>query len=367
MTPRQQFLTDVTKSFLEARVAWVESETPYITAGLEQAVDDLVESFGEGDIPGELRRLERTVTDELAPHWSAWKRVAALSKDNTLLPSGDFWKAVDHLEDALQLAEPRPVQEVETIAELKAQKVSDAQICKIYGWIDGNGTPEIWRLQEEIREPGKHTENWVNPNERRRQEQEAREKDVSKRIANRQASKIKQLTEPGPESIETCLRQGLSLRQTMKITKKNRDEILAEAQRLGLPAPPENYEDPRTKRSPMEPEIAEETARAFDAQQNRRGRAPQPAPVDDDDDLVFDPDVTAEAMGETVKEGEGTGEDAPGGAMTLEQEIVTYHQQGMEPAAIAENVKLEGKSGLRKVNAIIKRFSEDPAAFGVTA
>lgn len=390
MDPRFQFLSDLMTQFFDERKAWVESDAKFVTETLEQAIDELVEGFGEGTIPGELRGIEQAISRELAPAWEAWKNEARATGDLRVLPGDNFWLAVLNLERAREKAQPRPPITVETIEQLTEQKVSDRQICIIYDWLDGRGQPELWRLAEERREPGKHTANWVPKAERRRQEQDVRQAQLRQQVAQRQARKVEQLTAPCKESIEELIGQGLSAEQIAEMRKCSLDEVYAAADQMGVERPPLRYSSPGVKRAPYDPEPNESAARIFEASaKNRRGqrqpaaRKPRPAapagePVAADED-VYDPEEAlrpsyAPDLDDPEAE-DSQGGDAPraaaarataesGESQTLEAEIIAYHQTGMDEHAIAQAVSSPGeKIGVRKVRAILKRFADDPAAF----
>ena len=383
--PRQQFLADLLTQFFAVRQAWVESDAKFITEDFERAADELVEGFLEGSIPGEFRKLERVISLELAPAWQRFKEEAP--GDPHLLPGDAFWLAVAHVEKASEEAEPRQRQSIESIETLRRQGVSDRQICLIYDWVDGRGNPELWRLREEEAEPGKHTKNWISAAERRRLEQESRQQQLRRQIAERQTRKVEQLTKPCQESIEELLVQGLSATQIAEMRRCSVDDVFHEADRLGVVRPPLNYSPLGTGRGVHDADISEAQARIHDATaKNGRGRrtappkparpsSPPPASnevgqdgeyADAQDDDVLDAEE-AFAMSDADDAAEpAAGNAAPAGeSQTLEQEIVAYSQAGMDEHAIAQAVSAPGqKIGVKKVRAILKRFAEEPAAFG---
>lgn len=390
MDPRQQFLADLLTQFFAVRQAWVESDAKFITEALEQAADELVAGFSDGAIPGDFRKLERVISLEFEPAWQRFKDDAASTGDPHLLPGDAFWLAVAHVEKAREEAEPRQPQSIESIETLRRQGVSDRQICLIYDWVDGRGNPELWRLREEEAEPGKHTKHWVSAAERRRQEQNSRQQQLRRQIAERQTRKVEQLTKPCQESIEELLAQGLSATQIAEMRRCNVDEVFEEADRLGVARPPLNYSPLGTGRGVHDADISEAQARIHDATaKNGRGRrAAPPKPnkrssppavdeegddpaadadrADIDDDDVLDAEE-AFAMSEADDAAEpAAGNAAPAGeSQTLEQEIVAYSQAGMDEHAIAQAVSAPGqKIGVKKVRAILNRFAEEPAAFG---
>lgn len=373
---RRKFLLDVVSNFFAARRAWVETGPDHITRQLEEATNDLIDAWGEGDVPGELRRLERVVANELRPAWEEFTDRANRTGDTRELPGQAFWAAVGSLERIEREARPQPRQIIETIAELTAQKVSDNQICEIYGWKDDEGRPELWKLREERQNPGTHTADWISPAERRRREQEAKEEQIRERIRQREGQKLHRLTAPCKESLEELIEQGLSARQIAQMRRCTIEEVFAAADEAGLDRPPLEYESLNAQRGPMDPELSEEAARVYEPAPRRRSRPrkPLPQPVEEDAGEeageAFDDAETEDYDGLTAGDyaDEPAADAAAGepiaGALTIEQEILEYHRAGLEPRDIAANVKEGGKSvGLRKVNAIIRRYQENPADF----
>lgn len=387
MDPRQQFLEDVLVEFFDQRKTWVESDYRYVTEDLERAADELIEAFSAGTIPGDLRRVEQVVSREFAPAWEAFKRVARATGDVNTLPDDGFWLAVANLEKARAEAEPKPPLSIESIDELTRQGVPDRQICLIYEWVDDRGSPELWRLREERAEPGKHTQFWVSAAERRRQAQEGRQHELRRQIAERQTKKVERLTKPCQETTEELLRQGLAAGQIAEMRKISIEEVLDEADRLNIPRPPVRYASPGGQRAPHDPEPNEAAARIFDANaansgKRGRGRPPKPRPAPppfpnqkssaEEDDDVYDPEEalsttdlsggeSSDESGEAPEtEGDSTAAaDLPLGAMTLEDEILTYHRQGLDPEAIAAAASSpNAKVTVRKVNAVIRRLAE---------
>ncbi|HEV3341407.1 MAG TPA: hypothetical protein VG125_13645 [Pirellulales bacterium] len=388
---RTSYLLDVTANFLETHQAWVESDTPYITEDFEARADELAEVFSQGTMPGGLRKLETIVTGDFSPSWDEWRERAGRTGDPNEMPNQRFWKAVEGIQNAVTAAKSPPPVTVESIPDLVAQKVSDRQICLIYGWLDPSGAPDFQKLREEKAEPGKHTKNWVSPIEKQRQQAEQRQKQIAADIAARRARKIKHATEPSKESTEELLRQGLSASQIASMRKTTVSKVFEEADKLGIPRPPINYESPHARRGTHDPEIPEAAARAFDArgrdkvakdttESKGRGRSRKTAAqqleddlaaaaaLDDDEPLPDPADPEGESDDDAdIEEGDDATAGFPG-AMTLEQEIISYHQQGLAPAEVAKAVSSPGaKVTAAKVRGIVKRWEDDPASIGVPA
>jgi len=388
---RSAYLLDVTDNFLETHRAWVESDTPYITEDFELRADEVVEVFGQGSVPGTLRKLTEIVTGDFAPGWEEWRERAGRTGDPNQMPKDRFWKAVEDMATEIRGAKAPPVATVESIDDLVAQKVSDRQICVIYGWIDPHtGAPDFAKLREERVQPGRHTKNWVSPVEKQRQAAEAREKAIADEIAARRSRKIKTATQPSKESTEELLRQGLSASQISTMRKITVSAVMAEADRLNIPRPPINYESAHARRGRHDPDLPEAAARAFDArgkagggtEPKKRGRPAKAKPLTLEEELAaavaaedgepagggFDAADEADEF-ERTDLGEGDEVDeAPAGLLTLEQEIISFHQQGLAPTEVAKAVSSPGaKVTAAKVRGIVKRWEDDPASIGVPA
>lgn len=325
---RKTHLLLVVDRVLRVRDEWAASDVPYITEAWEEAMDDMAAVFSDGDLPGECRQMA-THVNLLLGCWREWwdrNQRADLPRDKTPAPGPKFWGALSAVEDARDRARPQPVKRLESVASLKALQppVGDQQICRIYGWRDEFGHWETWKIEEELAEPGKHSTKdpkWCPPHEKRRQEAETAQRAAVARAKRSLAQKLERMTTPAPESIAMLVRQGVSAKQIAHMHKISIDEVMAHCDEQGIARPVEDYAGPN------------HTSGQYDR-------------VQPEDKAEIDAVVA-----------EGEAQPAP---MTLEQEIVHYHKQAMDPKAIAEAVG----STPAKVKAILKRWEEDPAAFG---
>ncbi|WP_321377067.1 hypothetical protein [Trichococcus shcherbakoviae] len=221
---------------------WVESDTPYMTEVLEIAVENVIEIFSTGDVPSDCRELTKLV-DELERQWSVYRDDASIKNDPTFLPNNDFWKVVDRLRRSREVARPKPQHVLESIEELTSQKVSDRQICIIYGWIDGKGQPELRRLQEERKNPGTHTgKDFVHPLERKRIEEEERRRQIVENVRQAQQRKLQRKKVEPKESLEQLVADNVSVKQIAVILGCSTDEVSRRIAAAGLSMPADNYD-----------------------------------------------------------------------------------------------------------------------------
>lgn len=334
---RRDHLLLVTDHLLTVQREWVQSDTPYITEAVETAVDDAIDLWAHGPLPGDCRVLAGYF-DRLAERWSEWRAIAAINPDANPVPKQSFWKVLEMIAEEREAKQPQGRKTLESVATLTAQKVPDRQICKIYGWLDAKGNAELWKLEEERLKPGTHVNaDYVAPHERARLAAEEARRTSIERIREQQERKVKNLTEPAPESLEDLVRQGLTSKQIARMRKTTVKQVEADCRAAGLDVPPEKYDLQAAVPLDRAPTEAEERIDA--ARQARRDASEGDA-------------------------NDGDPDDSPGGAMTLEQEIVWHHSQGMAPADIAKNVSGgDQKITVAKVRAVLKRFEEDPAGF----
>jgi len=304
---------------LDVHDQWIQSEFEPLPQSFEEAADSLLAIFEDGAIPAECRTLFERVK-VFGEQWETWKAGGALSGEQ-YPESNAFWAALEAVRDAkLVAADTAGPPPLEPITELERQKVGDAQICAIYGF----GTlakPDMRKLAEERKAPGTHTgKDFVSPGQ---QEFAARERKVAEHTALIRRLQAEKLTPPvAPEGIPELVEQGVSASQIAAMHGKTVDEVYAECDRLKLPRPDENYADPHTARAPHEPGIPDEVERAM------------PGPLA----------KTAE--------------------LTLEQEIVQAHQQGIDSKEIAELLSTPQLAVThRKVQSVVRRFKQSPEAF----
>jgi hypothetical protein len=339
---RREHLLLVLDNLIQVWNGWsANSDVRYITKTFEDAVNDALLVFGDGSIPGDMRALYARM-DVLQEQWAAWNRKNETSGGKYPIPNSAFWKALESIEAARQ-AIIKPVRRnLETIVELTAQKVVDAQICRIYGFTDNgmpDGNPEPWKLQEERQNPGTHTDRargWLPPWEKKSKTDEAKQVEIIERIQRTRAGKLKLLAAVAPESIEQLIQEGVSGKQICKMKKIDEASLAAYCQDHGLDAPNWAGESPNAMVGVHDYVPEDEVASVLSATE-RPSKPPMPELVTEE-------------------------------PMTLEQEIIEYHKQGtMTPAEIAAAVSCEGNEvSHQKVGKVIARWEKEPQAFETT-
>lgn len=350
---RREHLFLVVDSMVEIHSKWAESDTPHITETFETAIDELLEVFELGSIPGDCRELTHRVST-MGEHWYAWKAKVELAGAINPMPGDGFWDALESVEDGRRAAEPKRAAVLEPIKELTSQKVPDRQICLIYGWTDPDGSPQFYKLQEERAEPGTHIgKDFVAPQEKERRQKDARAKAIIDRIRKARRSKVEQLSTPAPEPLADLVAQGVSAEQIGQLKHLTVQQVFAACDEQEIDRPEENYGGLEAYRSLHEGELSEPVAKSIEAGQ--RALAEQ---------------SSSESMEsvESMEPLESMGNNAVPSGLTLEQEIIFYHQQDMTPSAIAVAVSTEDETVTpQKVGKIIARFNREPEAFSMNA
>ena len=168
---RRGHLLLVINNLLEVWQKWANNpDLKYVTVSFEEAVEGVILLFSEGTIPGDLRRLTQLV-GEMEKQWSLWKARALSNPNRFQHPDTNFWATLENISQHLVDLKRPPPKRLEAVAKLRAMPgMTDHQICRIYGWYDANGNPELWKAEEEEADPGKHSyklEGWLPPHETR--------------------------------------------------------------------------------------------------------------------------------------------------------------------------------------------------------
>ena len=314
---RRNHLMLVLEHLQEVHHAWSEdNDVRYLTQEFQDILDETVEVFASGDIPADCRKISQAV-GELAGLWAKWKETGASAGED--YPTNNaFWAALEHVEDCRQKVVKRSPVVLETLVELTRQKVSNRQICEIYGWVDSRGAPELWRLAEEREKPGTHLgPGFVPPIERQAAEEEERKRQALERIRGKRRQKMEDAPKKAPESLRQLAEEGVSVKQIADLKGMTVEAVMEECERLGVSVR-QDYSDVATARAPQEPELPEEVKRS---------------------------------LGEPPK--------------TLDQQIVELHQQGYAAPQIAKELTRDGvEVSHQKASAVIRRYNKNPELFG---
>ena len=264
-TDRVRQIFDVTDHMLGERAMWAELPDEAVSLALEEAVDTVMEAFASGPVPTACRAMEAVVADALRL-WREWKDRVRDTGMVRIVPVTRFWRLLDTLAEERRKADPPPTIRLESVKLLHEQKVSARQIAMIYGFVDNLGRPEIWKVEEELAEPGKHTgpnSGWVNPVEKTKQEKEAKEQAALNRVTQLVNHKVNRESAPPPEALEDLVHQGVSVEQIVAMLGMTAQAVYAECDRQNL-SRPKTIEEIRATAGPFsrEPNEAEERIRA---------------------------------------------------------------------------------------------------------
>lgn len=339
---REKYLLAIIDGMLASHEEWVsENETNTLdeSSPLWQQVDEAIEMFSQGSIPGNLRRIADIVDRDLRQGWTTFLSRREQSLDPLReLPGNGLWKAIETIRSARPGADPLVPRKLESVPDLIAQKVTIAQIARIYNWLTPSGGPDVDKVREEIAEPGKHTSKWVDPRIAKSQEEQQRQKDRIAQLNQRQKAKLSAATKPAKETIETLIIQGLSATQISRMHHCTVDAVWAEADRLKLGRPPRHYTDARNSLAPSDHEPSEATDRikkaTTDNAAKKRGRPKKsqtPATTADDTEADGD-EPTAES---------DAADDDNGEANSVESQISAAYQGGMTIAEIAGGMGMD--------------------------
>jgi len=335
---RREVLTGLISIAIAEHDQWAaDPDHVYITARVDEAMSELIGVFEEGSIPGDCRELAKTV-EAFGSEWVDWQAEVDRRGSAVIPPPESTWKAWEAVVDCYRGVVDPPRRPLESVATLRAQVVPDWQICEIYGWKDSRGNPETRKVEEELASPGKHTTGCVDPVTRKRQEAAERQKALAERVKRLRLQKVARMSSEAPESLAELIQQGVPLHQIAEMLRMSEEQILAECEAQKLPAPPSN---PNVQAivGQHEPEMSEPMARQFDAQESERDRQQTVQPADP-------PAVDSD--------------------LPLEQQIIQYHQHGFAAADIADALTTDDqKVSRQKVQAIVKRYEDDPAAMAM--
>lgn len=327
MDERSQELTTVVDALLKVHDDWAQDpEKRYLTAEYEEAIEDTLAVFEDGDLPADCRRLDNAV-EWLRKKWAEYKEEEAAAGNAVQQPTNAFWRAIEQVRESRKAARSHRRAHLESIATLTAQKVSDNQICRMYGFVDGHGQPDLVRLQEERAEPGRHTNpdnGWEPPAEARRRDREQQQTAAVARSKKRLAEKMAARGARKPtESIAELLEQGVAANQICKMHGCSLDDVRIEADRLGIDFA-ENYGDAMNARGAYDPPLTDEQERHMDG-----GRTPALSARTDALSALSAPPATAKKRGRPRKEAPPADPDAIVSGQTPDEYIADLARRGV--------------------------------------
>ncbi len=342
---RRDHLLLATDAMLAAWNDWsVDNDAKGITTTFVDAVCDCLLLWSEGGIPGDLRALAHDI-EIMREHWNAWVRSHEVNPVKNQLPGDAFWRAMKTVDDARRIAAAPKDFTLPPIADLEKEGVSARQICQMYGFTDDHtstGQPVLKMLYEEKALPGMHTGgDWLPPHARRQRDIAVQQKAALERLAVDRQRKIDFLTKPCKETIEELIEQGVSGKQIVRMRKIGREELAGYCATHGLVMPAWEPTPPNLTSGVVD---VEDVGTVPTGQVGRPTIEPTVPPVP----IVDGPPVI----------------DMAEGPLTLEQEIVEYHNAGFDTRQIAEAVsRPDAEVSWQKVSKVLKRYQEDPEAF----
>ncbi len=337
-TNRTEDLLQSVDNFLSVHQQWSEDNTiEVLTEEYEQGIGDLFNEFSEGDMPGGMRELDRAV-ESLRMEWEAYEGYVSKASP---MPNSAFWSAVAKLRSVRDGARDPDERPLESVELLHRQGVSPHQIAIIYshngiGPFMRNGIPQLHLVEQEIAKPGSVIgKDFVHP---AKIEQARKSKEAKERWKQRTAATRRQAPTPGQESFEELLRQNLTVEQIAIIKCCSHDEVLAEANKLGIkPADPVNL---TTLRAPHEPKVTK-------AQEQSLG-TPNLPEVTEDDEPGDEGDEEEDDVGELLD--------------PLELQALEMSDKGISATQIAKDLNLKTAECAAMLKAAKKKRDEASAS-----
>jgi hypothetical protein len=329
----------IVDALIHAYDQWLATSDSKLPRSLCLALDCLAEDNGEST-PADMRPAIRTLT-------AAWTSARPTVEPGSMAADvpHDVWRGMDKLEDAHAEWARRQIPELESIQELLDQRVSERQICRIYGFVLSNGTEDLDRLAEEIAEPGKHTGNgWMAPSlaARRRKVDEAVAQ--SGRRKEHRARLTADKTSASAEDLSQLVSEGVSARQIALMMGVSVNEVIQLCDEQGIPHPDLDYASAHASRGAFEPELLEAAARSVDAAIARPTH-----PENIGRQIRADPgaegrNATGDVLGASDAMASEAGEKRRPAAAHLLGDVVKLTAEGMQPGQVARALRKAGHS-----------------------
>ena len=163
MKVTRELAVETVQHCLEALRLWEASDAPNvhwrgtvvksISDALAQAIDAVCFLCGTQDADDDAKELILAI-DRFQSEVHAWYEAVEVAPE-AVHPGGtsQMWDALVVLERYLEVRGKRLP---EPIRELMDARVSDEQICKIYGFVKPDGSADVVKLAEEKAKPGTH-------------------------------------------------------------------------------------------------------------------------------------------------------------------------------------------------------------------
>lgn len=332
MTLSKESVRELFESANRAVTTWESQDTPVvrwrgsarkaISGALIEVWYNMIEAVSTMDVADDAK-LAVLAIDEFETILEDWATKCDLTPEDAD-PKGthDLWVAWRTIGESLAVVnhkKPEPIQ------QLVVEKVSDRQIALMYGWKTEAGEPDVEKVREEKKEPGKHLnlDTWVHPSEAKRKAEISEKWDKrTDYLATKNVSS--QVKKDAPESLDDLIRQRVGSEQIARMKGVTLDEVRRRAAELKIP---------------------------LDGQ-----FIPSVSP---DDKMQEMRDAEAEREAKIAELMQDDGEED--GKLPLIDQVVMLHQEGNPPDAIVDALKPDfPKLTKAKVVGIIKK-TEEPA------
>lgn len=368
MQTRKETLTIAIKELIHVWKEWrFDRELHDLTEDFKNAVIRTCELYRRGDIPAELRKIDKLV-EELHREWN----FLANTMDSTpegqpVYPRPEFWRALEMIDAEAtrtivqKKSYPRP--EGQLLRDAALPGMTEPQLCRMYGFTSdgtGRGKPDHGQLHAALDDPkayfAAHPE-WKWPEQRRDEirdeEQQQREAELMVQWRRRVKS-AEAMAKGAQETIEELLElPNITAKQICRMKRVDGrpmtlQELTEYCEARGLETPPWEAAGIGVGDSDEETPL----------------RPLRPLPPRNDPETDATGEATDDHMSlQTILEAAGP--------LTLEQQIITLHQMGgITKEQIAEAVTLANPGSpvnSSKVGKVLARFAREPQAFGLPA
>lgn len=231
---REQQLEAALANHDRVHAEWVADQNrEYPDDRYEEAIDLLDSVFGEGDLPALYNDVAGHL-DRFVLAWDEFLNVRDMGGDPN--PPQAVWEAREAMVKAwkaipAKVAAPG-LRELESIAQLREQKVDDRQIAKMWGFVDADGEPLVHLVQREFEKPGSVTQtpgslqgrDWVHPDIRQQQAaQEALNERIDTLMAEHEAEQRQ--AEACPETDRDLWEQKVPIAQAAKMLGRAIEDV----------------------------------------------------------------------------------------------------------------------------------------------
>lgn len=217
-------------------VDWIAGPTKAISEELEESLSILCQFCAATDAEQDAKPIILAL-DAFAAEWESFLTARDMSPES-VHPSGtpELWTLLREFRRSFTTRPRRLPEPIRDLIELP--DMSNETICKIYGFLDENRSPDYAKLQEEIRNPGTHYDptTWVHPSDKKHWDK------IESRWLARSPIPIESFTtgQPrqraiAPESLDELLAQGVGSEQIANMKNMLREEVIAYAQQHGIP------------------------------------------------------------------------------------------------------------------------------------